>query len=313
MYAALRDPPQLRRLALRQSGVVSREQLSSLGVGKASVASQISARRWQAPTRSTLLLHNTTPTRRQLMWIAVLEAGPAAALGAHTSLELCGFRGFAREAQSIHLVVARGCKTVPLPGVVVHESRRLFDSRRRKYQGLPCIDVASSTIDAAAWQRWPRFAVTLLAASVQQRLCTPDELDAALALAGRVRHKRYMRLALADIRGGADSLGEIDVAALCRRFQLMPPSRQRIRRDPGGRRRYLDCEWDLADGSVIVLEIDGTHHHLVEHWEADMQRERKLVISRRWVLRATASEVRLEPASLATDLIDMGVPRLPSP
>ncbi len=232
MYVALREQPQLRALVLRQSGAVSRKQLNGLGVSKAHVASQISARRWQTPTRSTILVHNSTATRRQLMWIAVLDAGPAAALGAHTSLELCGFRGFAREAEFIHLVVARGCKTSPLPGVVVHESRRLFDCRKRRYQGLPCVDVASSTIDSAAWQKWPRFAVTLLAASVQQRLCAPDALDEALVLAGRVRHKRYMRLALADIRGGAESLGEIDVAALCRRFQLVPPIRQRIRRDP---------------------------------------------------------------------------------
>ncbi len=214
-----------------------------------------------------------------------------------------------REAQSIHLVVARGCKTAPLPGVVVHESRRLFDSRRRKYQGLPCVDVASSTIDAAAWQRWPRFAVTLLTASVQQRLCAPDELDAALALAGRVRHKRYMRLALADIRGGAESLGEIDVAALCRRFQLMPPSRQRIRRDPGGRRRYLDCEWDLPDGRVVILEVDGAQHMEIEHWWADMPRQRGITSWQQMVLRCAAIELRVTPQAVIDDLRAMGVPR----
>jgi hypothetical protein len=48
----------------------------------------------------------------------------------------------------------------------------------------------------------------------------------------------------------------------------------------------------------------------VAHWQADMQRERGIVISRRWVLRATTIEVRLEPAVIVADLKAMGVPTL---
>ncbi|MBA3232639.1 MAG: DUF559 domain-containing protein [Propionibacteriales bacterium] len=117
-----------------------------------------------------------------------------------------------------------------------------------------------------------------------------------------------MRLAIADIAGGAEALGEIDVATLCRRFGLRLPDRQVRRLDPSGRVRYLDCEWVLDDGSIVVLEVDGSHHHEVEHWEADMKRERKVVISRRWVLRTSNDEVRHEPAEVARDLIAMGVP-----
>ena len=58
-----------------------------------------------------------------------------------------------------------------------------------------------SVIDAAAWQPWPRFAVTMLAAAVQQRLVTVDQLDEGLRIVGRVRHKQWMRLALRDIAG----------------------------------------------------------------------------------------------------------------
>ena len=98
------------------------------------------------------------------------------------------------------------------------------------------------------------------------------------------------------------------MAAMCRRFGLRSPDRQVVRRDPSGRRRYLDCEWRLADGTVVVLEIDGAHHLEVEHWEADMRRERKIVRSRQFVLRATAAEVHLDPADVCGDLRAMGVP-----
>lgn len=40
-----------------------------------------------------------------------------------------------------------------------------------------------------------------------------------------------------------------------------------------------------------------------------MKRERKVVISRRWVLRASNYEVRHAPAEIAKDLVAMGVPR----
>jgi very-short-patch-repair endonuclease len=57
-----------------------------------------------------------------------------------------------------------------------------------------------------------------------------------------------------------------------------------------------------------VLEIDGGHHMDVTHWQEDMRRERGIVISRRWVLRATSIEVRLEPHLIVADLRAMGVP-----
>jgi hypothetical protein len=63
-------------------------------------------------------------------------------------------------------------------------------------------------------------------------------------------------------------------------------------------------------GEIVVLEIDGGHHIDVVHWQADMRRERGIVISRRWVLRATTLEVRLGPAVIVADLKAMGVPTL---
>jgi hypothetical protein len=145
------------------------------------------------------------------MWAAVLDAGQPAALASHTALEVHGFKTFAREAERLHLIIERGAKVTEHPMIVVHESRRLKPEYHVKVAGLPCTQVPRSAIDAAAWQPRPRFACALVAAVVQQRLCTVNELEDALAYVGRVRHKAYLREALRDIRGGSEALSEIDL------------------------------------------------------------------------------------------------------
>ncbi|WP_375429749.1 hypothetical protein [uncultured Friedmanniella sp.] len=131
-----------------------------------------------------------------------------------------------------------------------------------------------------------------------------------MARVGRIRHKAYLRLALEDIAAGAGASGELDVARMCRRFGLVPPRRQVLRYDSTGRPRYLDCEWDLPDGGIVVLEVDGRHHLDVSQWQADMRRERSVVVSGRKVLRATNLELRLDPGPIASDLLALGVQQI---
>jgi len=308
MYPGTDRHPELAALAKRQLGVLRRDQLDEVGLPYKFATRQVDASTWSEWGNNLLLLSNAPPSREQLKRIALLDPSGPTALASHTALEQAGFRGFAEEAKGVHVLVVRGASYVPLPGIDYHESRRFDEQDIVPIAGLDSTRRPRSAIDASAWQRWPRFVYAMLAATVQQRMCTAEQLERTLAVVGRVRHKQHMRLAIADIAGGCQALGEIDVARLCRRFRLRPPDRQKVRRDPAGRLRYLDCEWDL-DGSIVVLEVDGSHHLEVEHWEADMKRERKVVISRRWVLRASNYEVRHAPAEIAKDLVAMGVPR----
>jgi hypothetical protein len=291
-----------------QDRVALRSQLCGLGVTDDGIRAQVEGGRWQWWGSHVVVLHNAALTRYQLMWACVLDAGPTAALASHTALELAGFKPFAQEAGLIHLLISRGMKVSSHPAVAVHESRRLEPGRHTRYAGLPCTPIERSAIDAAAWQRWPRFACAMLAAVVQQRLSTPERLEAELGRVGRVRHKAHLRAALADIAGGAQALSELDLVALCRRFGLQRPTQQRRRRDRDGTLRYLDAEWVLSDGSLLVLEVDGGHHVEVGQWQEDIRRERAIVLSGRLVLRATSTEVRIEPHRVAADLRLAGVP-----
>jgi hypothetical protein len=296
------------RLMHHQSGVATYGQLVGAGMTRDQVRAYVDGGRWQRVGRHCLVSHNFTPSRAQVMWIAVLDPPDLVALAGFTSLQLRGFTFFGREPELLHVVVRRGATYHRLPGLKIHESRRLTEADIGYHSGLPCTSVARSALDAAAWQPFPRYACGVLAAVVQQRLCSAQDLSDELPFVGRIRHKAHLRLAIGDIAGGAEALSEIDIAALCRRFELREPDRQVLRRDRQGRKRYLDCEWFLGDGHVVVLEVDGSHHAEVRHWEADMKRERSVVISGRRVLRATANEARHDQRALAADLRAVGVP-----
>jgi hypothetical protein len=303
----------LDRLLAEQAGVATLPQLQAAGLTAHRVQAQVAARRWRRFGDRCVVTHNSEPSRQQWRWIAILDNRGPAALAGFTALEVDGFRFFGDEPRLLHVVVPRGAQYHRFPDVKVHESRRFRPADVVAATGVPRLPAARSALDAAAWQPHPRYASAVLAAVVQQRICTAEDLADAHATIGRVRHKQVMRETVADVSGGAEALSEIDVAALCRRFGLEPPCRQRIRRDRSGRKRYLDCEWVLEGGRVVVLEVDGSHHHLVEHWEADMRRERDVVVSGRQVLRATAGEARHDQAAIAADLAAIGVPRLPRP
>lgn len=305
----LRQPPRL----LARDQVTSRSQLRAGGVTQRYVDAQLRARRWQAWGPHAIVCHNGPLTRRQRLRAAAITVGDKGGLATRTALELHGFGGFGDSGDSgddrLHVLHPRASTVPSVPDLVVHESRRLVPEDLVVRGGIRATDAARSAIDMCAWQPSARFAYAVLAAVVQQRLTTARLLTERLDAAGAIRHVRHMRAAIADIGAGAQTLGEHDVARVCLRHGIAEPHRQRMRRDSSGRRRYLDCEWDCDDGTVLVLEVDGLHHLEAAHWVRDMQRERAFVRPGRRVLRCANVELRLDSADLAADLIANGVPR----
>ena len=153
-----------------------------------------------------------------------------------------------------------------------------------------------------------RRAIGLLAACVQQGLTTAPRFEITIPLIRKLKHGKTFKLVLADIAGGAQSFAEINLKKLCEDAGLMVPTRQVVRHDKHGRRRYLDCVWVLADGRVIVLEIDGSFHADVTNWWKDIKRERSVVVQGDTVLRCSTIELRLEAADVLDDLKRAGVP-----
>lgn len=129
--------------------------------------------------------------------------------------------------------------------------------------------------------------------AVQQRLVTPLQLtDAATAVRGR-RRRAFVKAIVRDISDGAQSLGELDFARLCRERGLPEPDRQVVRRSRTGR-IYLDVRWrDYR----LVIEIDGAQHRLGLAVTDDNLRANSVTISSDMVLRIDVIGLRIETAA----------------
>ncbi|HEY0813942.1 MAG TPA: hypothetical protein VGE11_11745 [Pseudonocardia sp.] len=148
----------------------------------------------------------------------------------------------------------------------------------------------------------PRPACGILAAGVQRRLVTADQLYAALEQAPRTRHRKLLRAAIDDIAQGAQAMSEIDFGRLCRLAGLPAPNRQSVRVEPGGRRRYLDAEWTRADGRRVVVEVAGALHLSPRYWWDDQLRQNELVIVDDIVPRFPSVVIRTNPEDVIGQL-----------
>lgn len=292
-----------------QVSVVRRSQLEACGWRRHHVEHEIDYGRWQLVAPEVVVMHNGPLTYDQRLWVGVLHAGPTAVLSHATTLEINGLEQW--EPPLIDVLSTKSNTVERLDGYCFHETRRDYvpwiHPTRRPRQ----LRIEEACLLAAERRRSLRASIGLIAACVQQRLAAADRLFTSSLTISKLRHGHQIRLALLDIGGGAHSFGEIDLGRICRQFGLQTPTRQRFRLDRSGRRRFLDCEWELADGTTVVLEIDGAFHREAENWWRDMKRERGVVIDVGRVLRCSTTEMRLEPAYIAADLRAVGVPTRP--
>ena len=290
-----------------QAGMVARRQLNAAGRDADHVAAQVAARRWVVHTPRVLGTTTGALTWEQRCWMAVLHAGPRSLLGGLSAAEVDGMAGWHRD--TVTVLVDDELAFEPVEGVRFFRSRRPFELLRSTRAGIPRAQLEPALLLWGGYDAPLRAAHGSLAAAVQQRLSTPDRLLSWIETLHPLRRARGFRSTVGAIAGGAHSGAEIAVGRVCRQFGIRPPARQRRRTDRSGRVRWTDCEWDLPDGEVLVLEVDGSFHVEVMQWNADLKRARSLTTRKRIIVRCSAFELRHEPEDVARDLIALGVPR----
>lgn len=287
---------------------MTRLQLRGLGFERWAVNHRIATERWRGLSSTVVSTTTGVLTREQQMWLGVLHAGGDSIVGDLTAAEVHGLRNWHRD--EVTVLVRRGLDVgdEPIPGVRFVETRRPLAQLRHRGSHLPVAMVEPAVLRFAAYQRSTRTAEGVLAAVVQQRLTSPQSLSNWVDRMKPLRWSKRFKGVLDDIAGGAQSVSEIDIRRMCRRYSLAPPFRQVKRRDTTGRVHFTDCEWRLPDGRILVLEVDGGFHMEVEHWEDDLARQRALTTPGRLVVRCTSRELRDEPGTVAADLRRLGVP-----
>jgi hypothetical protein len=270
------------------------------------IRNQVAAGRWRTVGPMVVATFTGDLTFEQRAWAGHLHAGPGSVIAGVASARLQGLQGWDRPL--IDVMVPNVTAVSPLAGVRFVRTRRNLQELRGRGVRSHLAQLEPAIILRAAAGLPERVAGGLVASAVQQRLTSADQLLSWVDRLQPLPRARFLRSLLLDIRGGAESMAEIDLGRICRRSGLAAPDRQRRRRDRDGRWRWTDAEWDLADGRTLVLEVDGSFHMEVEHWGADVKRQRKITTARRTVVRATALELRLEPESVVEDLRALGVP-----
>jgi len=298
-----------RTIAGAQNGLLTRSQLNDVGVDRWAVAHQISAQRWEAVAPTVISVAPGPLRADQLPWLGVLVGGTGALLGGLHAPAVDGLRNWHRDL--IQIYVPYGHKPdLEVPGVAFIRSRRPLARLASARSGIPRLRLEPALLLWASTERSAAAAEGVLAAAVQQRLTTPAGLRKALDEMPGLRRAPRFRSRILEISGGAHSLAEAAVSRMCRRHGLAQPIRQVRRRDASGRLRFTDCEWQLADGRRVVLEVDGAFHMDVDNWEQDIARERALSDPLRTTVRCTARELRDDDALVARDLVRLGVPRV---
>jgi hypothetical protein len=146
-------------VARRQAGMLSQRQLTALGVSRSFVRNQIRAERWLQPTSSVFSTTTGPLARPQLLWRAVLHAGPTALVGGLTAAEVHGLQRWHRDR--ITVIVDDELSFDPLDGVRFFRSRRPLASFRSPGALPVCLlercDSALRSVRAApAYGPWRR-------------------------------------------------------------------------------------------------------------------------------------------------------------
>lgn len=274
-------------LADIQGGLVRVAQLRELGVSRGRQRAQVAGGRWSCvPYRGVLLAHDDEQLSR--WWSAVAVSGTDAALGGTTALHAAGLEGYCEER--MHIWVRKSSRVVRTNGIVVHETRR-WNEVDVMPAGIRRSTSSVATIQAALWASTPRQAVLALVMPVQQRLVRAADVAVELSRVKRHRYAAVLRAALGDVIDGAQSLNELDFAALCRSHGLPEPTRQRVARTPEGR-CYLDVSWDRYG---VALEVNGIGHGRVEQILKDNFRAIDLQLRGETVIELSVLTLRARP------------------
>lgn len=287
------DAGELAWLLFRQDNVVSWGQARRfLSVG--AIRHRISSGRWRRIHHRVYVTHSGPVGWEQRLWVAVLAGGEGAVLAGGTALDGYGLHRYA--GAGVHLLLPAGRQPRVLPtGVVVHRTSVLPDEDVHWMAAPPRTMPARSAVDAAGWAGTDQAACAIIAAVFQRGLVSLAEVEAVLDRLPRARRRSVILAAAHDAAGGSHSLAEIDYLRLSRKHGLPEPTRQVVRRDAAGTRRYLDVYYEQWR---VHVEIDGAQHNDPRQQWADMKRQNEIWIQGDRVLRFPAFLIRHDPADL---------------
>lgn len=277
-------------LLLTQDGVIARRQVEDAGLRAHVVQKKLRGKDWVPIHPGVYVNHSGSPTWRQRVWAALLDAYPAAV--ADTSVLHFG-RG------PIHIAIERGRTVKPRRGITVHR-RAGFSSAVDWSQSPPRLRAEEAALDVADAAPTDHEAIAALSDAVGSRRTTVELLRATVKSRKRMRRRTLVTSVLDDIANGTCSvlehafLTDVELA-----HGLPTPERQAP--TTVGRKGFRDTEY-IAYG--VIVELDGVLGH-TDRTSRDRDLERDLdaaVGTNRITVRLGSGQVLKRPCTTARKL-----------
>jgi very-short-patch-repair endonuclease len=282
-------------LARRQHGVVGREQLLALGMGRRVIARRLEQRRLHEVHRGVYVLGVRRISRKGRWMAAVLACGEGALLSHRSAARLWGVLSPASE----RVDVTRPDRRVTREGIVSHRGSVLEDERV-VVDGIPVTSPFRTIFDLAAVapmreveRAWHEAEVR----GLRDRLSLPMLLE---RYPGR-RGTRNLRALLESPEPVGFTRNDFEEAFLIlvdandlRRPRMNAPLSLR------GRFCEIDALWEREK---VAVELDSRSvHGTKKRFESDRQRDRILVAEGWKTFRITWRALQQEPAEVIADL-----------
>ncbi|OKA09633.1 hypothetical protein ATP06_0206975 [Amycolatopsis regifaucium] len=268
-------------------GVAARAQLVALGHSHSWISRRCrDGGPWRRPIPGVILLTDATPTRRQLLKVALTHAGPEAMLTGVQAARLYGVRRLPPEGRA-HTLIPHRSKVATWGFAVVERTIHLPEPV--EIDGLPVAPLARALIDAARRMDELQSVRAMIHDAVHRGLCTPEELREELAQASTIG-SALPRIVVGALQDGVDSAVEQWLETVLERSGLPRPERNVELRAPDGQVVGVAEIWWPKVG--VAMQI----HHAVVALEPDKTPEPPpLVAVGLIVVRVSPAQLRDQP------------------
>jgi REase_MTES_1575/Transcriptional regulator, AbiEi antitoxin len=294
MRGELRHDPHDRsigRIAEAQHGVVSRSQLSELGLGSDAIDHRVKIGRLHCVHRGVYAVVTRPLLTRHGFWMAaVLACQPQAFLSHRAAAALWGIRGGSRT----EVTVPRGRKA--RPGITLHYSNLPADETTT-HHGIPVTTISRTLLDISAVLQRHELRSAFRQAE-QLRLTDPVGVGTLIERYPRKPGVPTLRAVFEEAQRGL-SIIRSELEELFQDFLIragLPPPLTNVLVEG----MEVDCAWPPAR---LIVELDGrATHDTLTAFESDRARDRRLEAAGWRVIRITWRQLVETPDEVERDL-----------
>ncbi len=290
---------ELSRLAADQHGVVSRRQISRLGISRGRVEHLIRAGHLHRVFRGVYAVGHLAIGQRGRMRAATLACGEGSVVSHRSAAALLGLLD---RAPVVIDVIGRGQRGRRIDGILAHRSPDLSPAETGSVDAIPCTNPARTLVDyggmVGLWSLRSAFE-----RAAAKKMLDLDAVEAILALRRR-RGERTLRALIGEWRPAPPLAGQSRLKSPLEAM-VLPILGSRGIVAPGA-----NVPVDLVDGRIevdflwaeqrFVLEADSRDFHGTDAaFERDRWRDRELLRVGFSTLRVTRLQVESEAEQIA--------------